>query len=523
MPCRRPGPAGALLWTLLALFGLTAPAAFAQDQTPGPQFIQQGQFRYQVGEKGDRFGAALAAADFDGDGRADLAIAAPGQSVASLAAAGSVAVAVGDSSGLRTDVTPEILQTWDGQADSETEDWFGSTLVSGDFNGDGYADLAIGASYEDHHATDAGVVEVHYGGSDIFWIARIQDFAQDSPGLSGDPEKEDHFGWSLASGDFDGDGFDDLAIGVVGEVVEEQLFVTNSYQGAVQVLYGGAEGLAPRATNFFAQRDLSGAGDSEDSDHFGRSLAAGDFDGDGFDDLAVGVSGETWQGISHCGVVDIVFGGPGGLDRQRTQVLWQGTHPSLGTPETNDAFGYVLAAGDLNGDGRDDLAVGVPYEDVGTVRDAGAVVVAFGSAAGLSAQGLFIDQDSPGVADVPEVEDRFGWALAIADLDRNGAAELIVGVPWENGTGAVHGFLGSASGPVLATSVQLFQPGSGAPEINDLFGSSLASGDFDGNGYPDLAIGSYGEWLDGMWLVGQVDVLYSASPKLIWGGGGKVP
>ncbi len=512
---RRRESAGVLPWTLVALLSLAGPAAFGQFQTPRPQTLQQSYFRYQTTEADDAFGFSLAAGDFDGDGKADLAIGAAFEDVGTVANAGSLAVALGADNGLRTDATPEVLQTWAGMANSERNDQFGRVLASGDFNADGYVDLAVGVPFEDHDGDDSGVVHIYYSGPDALRIARVQDLAQDSPGVVGDPEEGDYFGWALASGDFDGDGYDDLAIGVMGEVVVSSWLSFDYGQGAVQVLYGGAEGLAPRPGNFIGQRDLSAAGDSENSDNFGWSVAAGDFDGDGFDDLAVGVPGETWQGITNCGVVDVVFGSATGLDRQRTQVLWQGLHASLGAPEARDAFGLHLAAGDLNGDGRDDLAVGVPEEDVGNVVDAGAVVVLFGTAGGLAPQGLYIDQDVAGVAEVAETSDWFGHALAIADLDRDGDGELLVGVPFENGTGAVQKFLGSRSGPVLNSSVLLFQPGLGAREVGDRFGWSLASGDFDGNGHQDLAVGAYLETINGLTAAGEVDILYSAPPDLV--------
>ncbi len=108
------------------------------------------------------------------------------------------------------------------------------------------------------------------------------------------PEHSDQFGWSLASCDFNGDGFDDLAVGVPYED-----YGSGDNGGIVQIYYGTGSGLPPSGDTFFAQSTAGVPGDVESGDAFGWSLACGDFDADGFDDLAVGAPNEAWGEVPH--------------------------------------------------------------------------------------------------------------------------------------------------------------------------------------------------------------------------------
>ena len=111
--------------------------------------------------------------------------------------------------------------------------------------------------------------------------------------------------------------------------------------------------------------------------------------------------------------MNVLYGSATGLTATGNQ-LWNQDSPGIDdTAEAIDIFGWALAAGDFDGDGYDDLVIGVPYEDIGAVGNAGAVNVLYGSATGLTATGdQFWHQDITNILGVAEANDYFGWALA---------------------------------------------------------------------------------------------------------------
>jgi hypothetical protein len=200
--------------------------------------------------------------------------------------------------------------------------------------------------------------------------------------------------------DFNDDGFADLAVGAPGEDIGA---ATDA--GALNVLYGSAAGLEPSADVFY--QGAGGAGGSlEDDDRLGSAVAKGDFNGDGFFDVAVGAPGETVGSDVAAGAVNVLNGSSGGL-------TGGGSLFTQSNAEAGDEFGAALATADLNDDGIFDLAIGVPGEDVDSFQDAGAVNVLVGSAGGLTGSGSqLFTQDSLGVPDSVEFDDFFGNALA---------------------------------------------------------------------------------------------------------------
>ncbi|HET6749579.1 MAG TPA: hypothetical protein VFL71_09980 [Actinomycetes bacterium] len=343
-----------------------------------------------------------------------------------------------------------------------------------DFNGDGFADLGVGAPGEDLGAVaDAGALNVLVGSADGLQPTAAV-FFQGSGGVAGTAEQGDSFGAAVAKGDFNNDGFFDLAVGAPGEDVG-----TVAEAGAVNLLYGSGGGLTggPLFTD----------DNPEAVDSFGSSLSAGDFNGDGFFDLAVGVVGEDVGGVLDAGAVTVLFGSSGGITTAGRQIFFQGGGIT-GAAESGDAFGHALATGLLANDDLADLVVGVPGEDVGAVADAGAVNVLAGSSGGL-VNGSLATQGNP------EEGDSFGAAVTTGDFDAPAGDDVAAGAPGETvgarpAAGAVSVFNGPPSG--LASERLLFQgtAGSpGSPETGDAFGAALAPTDSNGIGQWDLAVG----------------------------------
>jgi disulfide bond formation protein DsbB len=433
---------------------------------------------------------------------------------------GAVSVLHGSLTGLSDRDNQFWNQDSPGILDSaEHADRFGYSLATGDFDGDGYVDLAVGVEEEEVGGVlYAGAVNIIYGSAEGLSEAGNQFWHQDSPGIAGGAEEVDLFGWSLAAGDFDGDGYTDLAVGVWGEEVGGVL-----YAGAVNVIYGSADGLSEAGNQMWHQDSPDIEGGAELGDRFGSSLAAADFDGDGYADLAVGVIGEDIGDVAGAGAVNIIYGSADGLSEVGDQMWHEDSPGILGVAENEDFFGRTLATGDFDGDGYADLAVGVPEEDVGTTPNAGGLNILYGSADGLSEVGNQAwHQDSTLIPDGAEEGDRFASSLATADINGDGYTDLAVGVSGEEvggvlNAGALHVLFGSADGLSAADNQFWHQDSPGvadAAEERDNFSAALAACDLDGDGYADLAVGVPDEAIGGIAQAGAVNVLYGSAGGL---------
>jgi hypothetical protein len=383
-----------------------------------------------VSEKGDRFGGAVASGDFDHDGRADLAVAASRDDVGTIKNGGLVNIIMGTSTGL----DDPVGQLWhrdqpgvDGTVGAK--DRFGAALATGDFDNDGFSDLAIGVPGDEvGGAAKAGSVSVLYGTKEGLSSAGDQIWHQNVTGILGTAGPKDRFGASLAVGDFNRDGYDDLVVGAPGDLVGSA-----AAAGQIHIIYGSANGLRAAGNDRFHQDTAGVLEIAGKGDRFGDSLAAADFDGDGFSDVAVGIPKEDDGDAKSAGKVQVFFGSPGGVTTTGNELWSQASDGVASGTKRNDRFGASLAAADFDDDGFADLAIGVPGEDIPGAANTGAVNLLYGRASGLHPRSFnLLCQGHNDLVGIPEAGDRFGTKLRAIDVDGNHRWDLVIGMPGED-------------------------------------------------------------------------------------------
>jgi hypothetical protein len=448
--------------------------------------------------------------DFNGDDHDDLVAAVPDENHGK----GIVQVLYGSRHG--TQATRPDDQRWTevnaGVGASKRRDIFGRAVARADFDGDGYSDLA--ASTLDRVAGQrfAGSVVILYGSPHGLTVRRNRVFTANTPGVKVRPHAGDGFGNALAAGDFNGDGRNDLAIGIDGN---------HQAAGEVEVLYGSPSGLQTNNPDDQRWTEASpGVGGQRRAwDEFGEALAAGDLNADGADDLAIGVPGADVGDAPTGGAVRILYGSPAGLQAAGSRYLTASTDGSGTVETTNEQLGSALAAGDFDGDGADDLAVGAPNRVGAPEKNFGAVDVLYGSASGIEttrtqvwAEGL------NGLGGTPRSGDRFGVELATGDIGHGPQVDLAVGIPGAHGprfpgSGAVAIIYGASGGLQAANAERWNESNDGTGDKqrwNDYFGIAIQVGQFGKGAKADLAIGSPGEPVKGLSHAGRIHVLYGS-------------
>ena len=449
--------------------------------------IRQGPESAGTIEAGDRYGTVIVSGDFNNDGYFDLAVGTPMEDLTlgptNVPAAGIVVISYGSKYGI-THVGSHYL--WIGLVGGSMSpsDQFGAALAVGDFNDDGYDDLAIGVPGKDN---GAGEVRIAYGSATGLNGASFTHLSQAIG--PGNHETGDGFGFSLAAGDFNNDGYADLAIGHPTEDLE-LVSGTLVNAGAVSIYFGSAAGLTTTGAFIITDEDTVSA--AQAGAQFGFALAAGNFGGQPNDDLAIGIPGKNTSGPAVHGVIEILFGGPGGPAPSNTQFFSQVSFG--GVNEAGDNFGAVLAAGDIDNDGFADLAMGVPLKDGGVTTNGGRVYVSYGSLFGLRT-----DNAQTFTQSLTGSEDLFGRAVAIGDWTGNGFGELAIGIPGKlSGAGRVDIYAGTANGVGSRIASETQEVLNEVSEANDNLGFALAFGAFAGGSRKGLAIGAPGEDYDPM-------------------------
>ncbi|MBI1315204.1 hypothetical protein GC176_28265 [bacterium] len=374
-------------------------------------------------------------------------------------------------------------------------DAFGNAIAAiGDLDGDGVADVAVGARNDSSVGQGQGAIHVLFMNSD----GSVKSSMTIASGVNGGPTlaNGDGFGSSLAAiGDLDGDGIAELA---VGADFDSQIGGVNSRRGSVHILFLNSDGTVRTSTKI---ADSTNGGPAlADADRFGSAVSSlGDLDGDGVPDIAVGAMGDGVDGSGEVnrGAVHVLFLNTDGSVKSSAKIgSGMGGGPMLGD---DDHFGCSLAVlPDLDGDGIVDLAVGAYLDSA-----SGAVHVLHLKADGSVSSSIRI---ANGVNGGPSLTgfDRFGVSVTSAgDLDGDGIADLVVGANGDDtggsdsfaNRGAIYALLLNSDGSAKSSAKIAHQTGGGPTLSNyDFFGASVASiGDLDGDGVVDLAVGADGD------------------------------
>jgi DNA-binding beta-propeller fold protein YncE len=547
----------------------------------------------------DGAGESLATGDVNGDGIRDLIIGAWPASYNSHASSGSVYVVFGKASGAFPDPLP--LSTLNGangfRLDGATAtDYTGFAVAAGDINGDGYADILIGAENAGYNSVaNSGSVYAVYGGpamkNGTAWstcpclLTSAGSVINGTNGFRLDGvTTSDNAGHSVAVADVNGDGLADILI---------------DNGASIYVVYGGASGKMLDGTAWAATQLLSAAKPINGTDGFRldissltHQIATGDINGDGIADILIGAPNNGYNGVANSGSVYAVYG-PVSMsvattvsttNRSTTATVASGTGLAMGqtvvsanipagttistinngttltlsakatatasgTPLTvnlssrslddatfiNGTNGFRLdgdttwyltgssvAAGDINGDGKADIIIGANQAGYNSKANSGSVYVVYGGATGkmldgtawaaaqlLTAAAKPIDGTNGFRLDGATAGDQTGWSVATGDINRDGYADIIIGAEAAlyigTNSGSAYVVYGGASGRMkdgtawaatnLLTAASKPIDGSNGFRLDsatawDITGSSVAVGDINGDGYPDIFIGA---------------------------------
>jgi hypothetical protein len=351
--------------------------------------------------------------------------------------------------------------SWSAESDQEGAAFGVSVYGAGDVNGDGYGDVIVGAELYDNDQVNEGRAFVYHGSASGL---------ETTPAWTvGGDQSNSEFGWSVATaGDVNGDGYDDVIVGATaydGDLTNE---------GAAYVYMGSPSGLATTPV-------WTAEGDQADA-YFGfRVRTAGDVNGDGYDDVIVGAY-----------LYDGSGGNPGDRPDRGRAYVWLGSASGLQTGPADWFYEAVQprarlgagvgTAGDINGDGYDDVVVGAPLYDNGQA-DEGRLFVFYGSATGLG--------DTPTELEIDVADARLGYTVGTAgDVDNDGYDDIIAGAfrysNGESGEGGVFVFLGSSSG-IATTPAWSFESDQADAQLGI---ADESAGDTDGDGYDDIVVGA---------------------------------
>jgi len=428
-------------------FGTTGRATIYLGGASGPDHT----YDWFVNLTGRTGHCVAGAGDVNGDGYADVIVGSPWRSNG-LGAEGAFYVFHGGSGGPDTTADRTVFG-------DEVAQYLGYCVArAGDTNGDGYGDVLVGGVALDGFYATTSKVQLYTGGASGVGATPVWEKEQ--------ADDLQPLGYDLATaGDVNGDGLADVLVGC------RQSDLGGADAGTAWLYFGSLQGLATTAAWTV---DGEAAGDL-----LGPVGTAGDVDGDGFSDILLGATGSD---VGHAAAGGLYcYSGAGDLPKTTSGWYAQGD-------QVDGTFAYRLAcAGDVNGDGYDDLWVGAPWYDNGQV-DEGAVFLYLGGQLGLAyAPGWWAEGD--------QTDCHFGFGLDSAgDVNGDGLADVIVGASWYDGSagssGAAFLWYGTAGGAPSGNPANADWSAIGAQAGAMLGAGVCGAGDVNGDGYGDVVIGA---------------------------------
>jgi hypothetical protein len=390
--------------------------------------------------------------------------------------------------------------SWD---DSATYSRLARTLDWADVNGDGYADAIVGA-YQ-NHSNAYGAVYILYGPQDNVTDVNIATKANVS--LSGEIGLNYFFGSCVGSGDVNGDGYDDLVLG--------SMYAGSSSEGRIYIVYGRSANIP--SGNIGTVKNASINGTTSSSEYLGIMCDTADVNGDGYDDVLAAGRGLT----GNRGKTYLIYGKSTAFSGD--DVITNVYNESW-TSGGNGDYGWVVRrAGDVNGDGYEDVLIGAPYASAGN----GSAYLIYGQSAAFNQQNYTLPSGTNATFSGETSTDSAGWSVSSAgDVDNDGYDDFLIAAPdYSSSTGRAYLLYGGAGTPWsggydLASANAMFTSintneyaGKGGTVGSWPIGGALSYGDFDFDGYSDFLVGVPDAGTGGRTNNGQVLLFYGQAAR----------